>query len=233
MSTKRGVAERQHHRRANINLVDTAPYRRIIMCLAWRYPSNPRPFQRCHVLAFYIVIGPGGMCQVIWLHNAASQAVCSALTWTLSAAGNPLSDYWRRNTDAQLNPFRGLYQLNTFDFAIMLPYFFVMSILAMYGIHRYALVYNYYKNRKRVAGPPPQITQWPRVTVQLPIYNERYVIERLVEAIAAFDYPHELLDIQVLDDSTDETQEVARNCVERYQGLGLPISYIHRDNREG
>jgi cellulose synthase/poly-beta-1,6-N-acetylglucosamine synthase-like glycosyltransferase len=170
---------------------------------------------------------------VIWLHNAASQAVCSALTWTSSAAGNPVSDYWRRNTDAQLNPFRGLYQLNTFDFAIMLPYFFVMSILAMYGIHRYALVYNYYKNRKRVAGPPPQITQWPRVTVQLPIYNERYVIERLVEAVAAFDYPRELLDIQVLDDSTDETQEVARNCVERYQGLGLPISYIHRDNREG
>jgi len=60
---------------------------------------------------------------VIWLHNAASQAVCSALTWTSAAAGNPLSDYWRRNTDAQLNPFRGLYQLNTFDFAIMLPYF--------------------------------------------------------------------------------------------------------------
>jgi cellulose synthase/poly-beta-1,6-N-acetylglucosamine synthase-like glycosyltransferase len=173
------------------------------------------------------------MHSVIWLHNAASQAVCSALTWTSSAAGNPLSDYWRRNTDAQLNPFRGLYQLNTFDFAIMLPYFFVMSILAMYGIHRYALVYNYYKNRKRVAGPPPEITRWPRVTVQLPIYNERYVIERLVEAIAAFDYPRELLDIQVLDDSTDETQEVARNCVERYQGLGLPISYIHRDSREG
>ena len=85
---------------------------------------------------------------MIWLHNAASQAVCSVLSWTSSAAGNPLSDYWRRNTDAQLNPFRGLYQLNTFDLAIMLPYFFVMTILAMYGIHRYALVYNYYKNRK-------------------------------------------------------------------------------------
>ena len=121
---------------------------------------------------------------MIWLHNAATQAVCLALTWSTSGS-NPLSDYWRRNTDAQLNPFRGLYQLNTFDFAIMLPYFFVMTILAMYGIHRYALVYNYYKNRKHVAGPPPELTQWPRVTVQLPIYNERYVIERLVEAVAA------------------------------------------------
>jgi cellulose synthase/poly-beta-1,6-N-acetylglucosamine synthase-like glycosyltransferase len=219
-------------RSPNINLVDTAPYHRIIMCLAWRHPSDPRLFHRYRVAAFYIVVSPGGTYSVIWLHNAATHAVCSALTWT-SAAANPLSDYWRRNTDAQLNPFRGLYQLNTFDFAIMLPYFFVMTILAMYGIHRYALVYNYYKNRKRVAGPPPEITQWPRVTVQLPIYNERYVIERLVEAVAASDYPHELLDIQVLDDSTDETQEVARNCVERYQGLGLPISYIHRDNREG
>jgi cellulose synthase/poly-beta-1,6-N-acetylglucosamine synthase-like glycosyltransferase len=166
------------------------------------------------------------------LYNLATQVVYSAITG-LPVANNPLSDYWRRNTDAELNPFRGLYQLNSFDLAVMLPYFFVMVILAAYGIHRYALVYNYYKNRKRVAGPPPEITEWPRVTVQLPIYNERYVIERLVEAVAAFDYPRERLDIQVLDDSTDETQEVARNCVERYQGLGVPIAYIHRDNREG
>jgi cellulose synthase/poly-beta-1,6-N-acetylglucosamine synthase-like glycosyltransferase len=144
---------------------------------------------------------------------------------------NPVSDYWHRNTD--LNPFRGLYQLNSFDLAVMAPYFVVMVILAMYGIHRYVLVYHFYKNRKRIAPPPPEISEWPRVTVQLPIYNERYVIERLVDAIAQFDYPRELLDIQVLDDSTDETQEVARNCVERYQQLGLPISYIHRDNREG
>jgi cellulose synthase/poly-beta-1,6-N-acetylglucosamine synthase-like glycosyltransferase len=144
---------------------------------------------------------------------------------------NPVSDYWHRNTD--LNPFRGLYQVNSFDLAVMAPYFVVMVILAMYGIHRYVLVYHFYKNRKRIAPPPPEISEWPRVTVQLPIYNERYVIERLVDAVAQFDYPRELLDIQVLDDSTDETQEVARNCVERYQQLGLPISYIHRDNREG
>ena len=149
------------------------------------------------------------------------------------APGNPLSDYWRRNTDPAYNPFRGVYQLNYFDLAIMLPYFFVMIILAAYGIHRYALVYNYYKNRKRVAGPTPEIASWPKVTVQLPIYNERYVIERLVEAVSQFDYPHELLEIQVLDDSTDQTQQIARDRVDRYRALGLPISYIHRDNREG
>ena len=151
----------------------------------------------------------------------------------LAPVANPVTDYWRRNTDPLSNPFKGLYQLNSFDMAVMTPYFVVMIILAMYGIHRYALVYHFYKNRKNIAPPPPPITEWPRVTVQLPIYNERYVIERLVDAIAQFDYPRELLDIQVLDDSTDETQEVARNCVERYQQLGLPIAYIHRDNREG
>ena len=74
---------------------------------------------------------------------------------------------------------------------------------------------------------------WPKVTIQLPIFNERYVIERLVDAVSQFDYPRELLDIQVLDDSTDETREVARACVERHAAQGLPIAYIHRTNREG
>jgi cellulose synthase/poly-beta-1,6-N-acetylglucosamine synthase-like glycosyltransferase len=166
---------------------------------------------------------------LIWTHNVA----VSAAEWILHPGSNPVTDFWRRNTDPAMNPFRGLYHTNAFDLAIMLPYFFVMTILAVYGIHRYALVYNYYKNRKNVAGPPPEVKVWPRVTVQLPIYNERYVIERLVEAVAGFDYPRELLDIQVLDDSTDETQQVARDCVERYQRLGVPIRYIHRDNREG
>jgi cellulose synthase/poly-beta-1,6-N-acetylglucosamine synthase-like glycosyltransferase len=169
---------------------------------------------------------------VIWLYNSLTDAGIRVAALA-STADNPFSNYWRRNTDASLNPFRGLYAINGFDVAIMIPYFLVMTILAVYGIHRYALVYNYYKNRKRIAGPPPEISAWPRVTVQLPIYNEKYVIERLVEAIAAFDYPRELLDIQVLDDSTDETQEVAANCVARYRQLGVPISHIHRDNREG
>ncbi|HKS83148.1 MAG TPA: cellulose synthase family protein [Candidatus Acidoferrales bacterium] len=146
------------------------------------------------------------------------------------ALGGPLSNYWHRLTD---RTFSGVYQINAFDLVVMLPYFVVLVILAAYGMHRYALVYNYFKNRRNTPGPPPEIREWPRVTVQLPIYNERYVIERLVEAVAQFDYPRELLDIQVLDDSTDETQEVARNCVERQRALGVPISYIHRDNREG
>ena len=152
------------------------------------------------------------------------------LAMLLFQGGNPVTTYFRRLVDPT---FRGLYQANAFDLAIMLPYFFVMAILAMYGLHRYALVYNFFKYRKNVPGPPPEVTVWPKVTVQLPIYNERYVIERLIETVAQFDYPRELLDIQVLDDSTDQTQQVARDCVERHQALGVPISYIHRDNREG
>jgi cellulose synthase/poly-beta-1,6-N-acetylglucosamine synthase-like glycosyltransferase len=153
-----------------------------------------------------------------------------ALTLTLQG---PFANYWSKFTEPSRNPFRGLYQLNGFDLAIMIPYFAVLVVLAAYGVHRYYLVYTYLKNHRNVPGPPPEIRNWPRVTVQLPIYNERYVIERLVEAVARFDYPRELLEIQVLDDSTDETQEVARLCVERTQALGVSIRYIHRQNREG
>jgi cellulose synthase/poly-beta-1,6-N-acetylglucosamine synthase-like glycosyltransferase len=152
------------------------------------------------------------------------------LALLLLFSANPVTTYFQRLVDPT---FRGLYQANAFDLAIMLPYFFVMAVLAMYGLHRYALVYGYFKNRKNVPGPPPEVAVWPKVTVQLPIYNERYVIERLIETVAQFDYPRELLDIQVLDDSTDQTQQVARDCVERQRALGVPISYFHRDNREG
>ena len=150
-----------------------------------------------------------------------------------TAAQSPLANYWSKLADPSRNPFRGLYQLNSFDLAVMIPYFLVLVILATYGMHRYYLVYAYFKNRRNVPGPPPAPAQWPKVTIQLPIYNERYVIERLVDAVARFDYPRELLDIQVLDDSTDETIEVASACVERYRALGLPIRYLHRNDRTG
>jgi cellulose synthase/poly-beta-1,6-N-acetylglucosamine synthase-like glycosyltransferase len=142
----------------------------------------------------------------------------------------PFSNVWRRLTD---RTFVGLYQPNAFDTAIMAPYFLVLAVLAMYGIHRYVLVYQYFKFRDKLPPPAPDPIEWPKVTIQLPIFNERYVIERLVECISQFDYPRDRLDIQVLDDSTDETQQVARDCVERHRQLGIPISYLHRDNRTG
>jgi len=130
--------------------------------------------------------------------------------------------------------FKGLYQINGFDLALLVPYFVVLIILAAYGGHRYWLVYLYYKKQKnKTTDPPGHFDNLPRVTVQLPIFNEQYVVDRLLDSVCRLDYPKDKLDIQLLDDSTDETIEVARGLVERYAALGNPVTYIHRDNREG
>ena len=130
--------------------------------------------------------------------------------------------------------FQGLYQTDAFDRALLVPYFIVLVLLAGYGMHRYILVYLYYKHKKnRTTEPSAFFEELPRVTVQLPIFNEQYVVERLLESVCKLKYPREKLDIQVLDDSTDETVAVARNLVERYAALGNPITYHHRTGREG
>ena len=130
--------------------------------------------------------------------------------------------------------FKGLYHVTPFDLALLIPYFVVLILLASYGMHRYQLVYLYYKHRKNAAREPRlRFADLPKVTIQLPIFNEQYVIDRLVDCVCKFDYPRDKLEIQVLDDSTDETVEVARAVVERYAALGHDISYHHRTNREG
>jgi cellulose synthase/poly-beta-1,6-N-acetylglucosamine synthase-like glycosyltransferase len=175
-------------------------------------------------------------------------SIPAAMVWAAARAFEPMAAFigldrlggiapspvanWLRKVFGP-DPFRGLYQLNSFDLAVMVPYFLVLCVLALYGLHRYWLVYHFFKYRHNVPGPVPPPPEWPKVTIQLPIYNVRYVIERLVEAVARLDYPRTLLEVQVLDDSTDETREIAQACVERYQALGLPISYHHRSNREG
>ncbi len=130
--------------------------------------------------------------------------------------------------------FKGLYHWNWFDAAMLLPYFAVMILLSFYGVHRYTMCYRYYKYKKNYdPNPPRRFDELPRVTVQLPIFNEQFVIDRLIEAVCAMEYPREKLEIQVLDDSTDETREVAAAIVDRYAALGHPIVYIHRTNRHG
>src|ERR1700745_3426585 len=130
--------------------------------------------------------------------------------------------------------FQGLYRANAFDIALLVPYFVVLILLASYGLHRYILVYLYYKNRKNhTSEPAARFEDLPRVTVQLPMFNEQFVAERLIESVGKLKYPREKLDIQVLDDSTDETVEVGRDLVERYAALGHPITYHHRTKREG
>jgi cellulose synthase/poly-beta-1,6-N-acetylglucosamine synthase-like glycosyltransferase len=130
--------------------------------------------------------------------------------------------------------FKGLYHWNWFDAALLVPYFAVMIALSIYGVHRYTMCYRYYKHRKNYSPDPPRhFDELPRVTVQLPIFNEQFVIDRLIEAVCSMEYPSDKLEIQVLDDSTDETQEVAAGIVARYAALGHPIVYIHRTNRHG
>src|SRR6188474_3806118 len=119
---------------------------------------------------------------------------------------------------------------------ILVLYFFVLSILAIYGWHRYYLVYLYMKNRGKApnpALPPPALAELPRVTVQLPIYNEMYVADRLIDSVCEIDYPRELMEIQVLDDSTDETTEIAELAVRRHAARGFDIKYLHRVDRTG
>jgi len=134
----------------------------------------------------------------------------------------PAVDHWN-----------GLYHLNSFDLFILAPYLTILVILAIYGIHRYHLVYLYLKYKNRVAVPKAKLRELPKVTVQLPIYNEMYVVERLVEAACKIRYPRELLEIQLLDDSTDGTVEIAAACVAKQRALGFNIHHIHRRNRIG
>ncbi len=117
--------------------------------------------------------------------------------------------------------------------ATLAVYYLVLALLAMYGTHRAMMVWLYYRHRRDVPRPAGDLPVLPRVTIQLPIYNEVYVVERLIEAVAAIDYPRELLEIQVLDDSTDETREVAERVVARYRELGYRMAHLTRQDREG
>ena len=104
-------------------------------------------------------------------------------------------------------PFAGIHQLAWFDWAMLIPYFSVLVVLSVYGIHRYDIIRTYFKYRKNATAEPAarHFEKLPPVTIQLPLFNERYVVERLVEEIVKIEYPKELLQIQVLDDSTDDT----------------------------
>src|SRR4029450_5413397 len=123
--------------------------------------------------------------------------------------------------------------MTPFETIILATYFFILIILAGYGWHRYYLVYSYVKNRDKVPVPAGSFDTLPPVTIQLPIFNEMYVADRLIDAVCEMDYPKELLEIQVLDDSTDETQEIADAAVRRHAGRGFSIRYLHRVDRRG
>ncbi len=113
-----------------------------------------------------------------------------------------------------------------------------LFFLFFYGLMQIHLVYQYLKAKRRERrSPPGQVSltcrEYPKVTVQLPVYNEKYVMERLIDAVASFRYPRECLEIQVLDDSTDETVEIVARKVHYWRRMGINIVHIRRSNRQG
>jgi cellulose synthase/poly-beta-1,6-N-acetylglucosamine synthase-like glycosyltransferase len=112
----------------------------------------------------------------------------------------------------------------------LLPVLFIFA----YSVSQVGLVVAYWHKKKELASSPPVLPEHlPVVTLQLPVYNERYVIERLIDAVAAFDYPKELLEIQILDDSTDDTVDIIAQRVVQYEAQGFTIQHIRRSNRTG
>ncbi len=130
--------------------------------------------------------------------------------------------------------FAGIYRLSPFDWALLIPYFGILVILSVYGVHRYETVRRYVKYGRSLATEAPEkFKRLPKITIQLPLYNERFVIERLLEEVSQIAYPRELLQIQVLDDSTDETHPFTERLCNEYRATGLTIEYRHRTNRHG
>ncbi|MFT3841385.1 MAG: glycosyltransferase family 2 protein [Myxococcaceae bacterium] len=123
--------------------------------------------------------------------------------------------------------------MTTSEVVFLLVYFGVLAVLAIYGSHRYRMAYLYYRHKFKLPTPKAPLEKLPAVTIQLPVYNELYVVERLIDSVCAIRYPKNLLEVQVLDDSTDETVGIARACVERWRQQGVDIVYIHRDDRTG
>ena len=118
-------------------------------------------------------------------------------------------------------------------YPLLVVYVLVLTLLVIYGLHRYYLLYLYYRNRHKTPVPAGRFTDLPRLTVQLPIYNERYVVERIINSVCRLGYPPDRLEIQVLDDSTDDTCEIAQRSVAAWRSRGMNVVYIHRTDRTG
>jgi cellulose synthase/poly-beta-1,6-N-acetylglucosamine synthase-like glycosyltransferase len=112
-------------------------------------------------------------------------------------------------------------------------YLTVLLGLSAYGIHRWSIIYLFLKHIRKDVKPKGHFDELPTVTVQLPLFNEYYVVRRLLNAVAKIDYPREKLEVQVLDDSTDETRAIVADECARLAAKGLNIVHIHRTDRTG
>ncbi len=119
------------------------------------------------------------------------------------------------------------------NFFWLIAYFLVLVGMSGYGFHRLMMVVLYLVHRKDAPQPKAQWDEWPLVTIQLPMFNEKYVVEGLLKKVTAIDYPKDKLEIQILDDSTDDTYELCLQQVEHYRRLGFDIVCLHRTDRTG
>ena len=116
---------------------------------------------------------------------------------------------------------------------VFVLYVCAVVTLALYGAVGLLTIWLYLRHRNDELPLPEEPTEWPSVTVQIPIYNERYVVEKLIDTAVSLDYPPDKLQIQILDDSNDDTTQKAVEMVNYYQSKGINIQLLHRQNREG
>lgn len=116
---------------------------------------------------------------------------------------------------------------------IIYSYFISLTILFVFGSSGFVMIYYYLKHRNTKQEPVDVLKEFPAVTIQLPLYNEYYVVERLIDSVCLIDYPKEKFEIQVLDDSTDETTSLLTGIIEQYKNKGYDIHHIQRNSREG
>ena len=112
-------------------------------------------------------------------------------------------------------------------------YGITLLIICLFSLGQFNLTWHYLKSRKESEEYSDVLAEYPHVTVQLPVFNERYVVERLINAVTNIEYPKEKLEIQILDDSTDETVQIIGNRVKEYQAEGWDIHQIRRPDRTG
>lgn len=122
--------------------------------------------------------------------------------------------------------------MEIFAHLIFYAYFGTLIFFSVFGVYKLVLLGYYLAKRKAEPKPAGQFAELPHVTVQLPVFNELYVVERLIRSACELDYPNHLLEIQVLDDSTDETVGVARKVVDEMRAIGKNVVYLHRTDRK-
>ena len=123
--------------------------------------------------------------------------------------------------------------MSSFEITLIVVHFTLLAILCLFGLHRMSMAYRWFRYRDRRPEPQDSFIDLPAVTVQIPLFNERFVAERAIDAVVLLDYPADKLQIQIVDDSTDNTREIVAARVAHHQARGINIQHVHRVDRQG